>query len=193
MRAIKTISSFTSDGLDERVNETTRYLIAAGYQVIGISVAGEWCKTATIIYETGVSADQMKPTTLRQHSERAIGLIVSLLALVLLYHALPAALLTQSQLYQFVLTAAALVCAVFFVQSLRVIFPRWGIMIGLLVFAAYAHIIEQDVYGIKEHPMMFIAITISLAAVLYLLQIVCRRLKKLYWHLVHWKEGCRRT
>ena len=174
MRAIKTISSFTSDGLDDRVNETTRYLIAAGYQVIGISVAGEWCKTATIIYETGVSADQMKPITLRQHSERALGLIVSLLALVLLYHALPAALLTQSQLYQFVLTAAALVCAVFFVQSLRVIFPRWGIMI------------EQDIYGIKEHPLMLIVITIIVALALYVLKIAYQRLRRVYWRLVEW-------
>ena len=39
MRAIKTISSFTSDGLDERVNETTRYLIAAGYQVFVVEDA----------------------------------------------------------------------------------------------------------------------------------------------------------
>lgn len=186
MRAIKTISSFTSDGLDDRVNETTRYLIAAGYQVIGISVAGEWCKTATIIYETGVSADQMKPTTLRQHSERALGLIVSLLALVLLYHALPAALLTQSQLYQFVLTAAALVCAVFFVQSLRVIFPQWGIMIGLLVLAAYAHVLEQDIYGIKEHPLMLIVITIIVALALYVLKIAYQRLRRVYWRLVEW-------
>lgn len=186
MRAIKTISSFTSDSLDERVNETTRYLISAGYQVIGISVAGEWCKTATIIYETGVSADQMKPTTLRQHGERVLGLMVSLLALVLLYHALPAALLTQSQLYQFVLTAAALVCAVFFVQSLRVIFPRWGIMVGLLVLAVYAHVLEQDVFAIKEHPLMLIVVTVLLAVALYVLKIVCRKFRRVYWRLVEW-------
>ncbi|MCP9305311.1 hypothetical protein [Lacticaseibacillus paracasei] len=181
MRAIKTISSFTSDSLDERVNETTRYLISAGYQVIGISVAGEWCKTATIIYETGVSADQMKPTTLRQHCERALGLIVSLLALVLLYQALPAALLAQSQLYPFVLTAAALVCAVIFVQSLRVIFPRWGIMLGLLVLAAYVHIFEQDMYGIQEHPIMLTVVTTGLVITLLLFQIIFRRFRKIYW------------
>lgn len=186
MRAIKTISSFTSDGLDDRVNETTRYLISAGYQVIGISVAGEWCKTATIIYETGVSADQMKPTTLRQHSERALGLIVSLLALVLLYQALPAALLTQSQLYQFLITAAALVCAVFFVQSLRIVFPRWGIMFGLLVLAAYAHVLEQDMFAIKEHPLMLIVVTVLLAVALYVLKIVCQKFRRVYWRLVAW-------
>ena len=192
MRAIKTISSFTSDGLDERVNESTRYLISAGYQVIGISVAGEWCKTATIIYETGVSADQMKPTTLRQHSERTLGLIVSLLALVLLYQALPAALLTQSQLYQFVLTVAALVCAVFFVQSLRVIFPRWGIMIGLLVLAAYAHIFRRDIYSISCYFVMLTAVTTGLVVTLLLPNIIYKRFRKMYWRLVNRLKGFRK-
>ena len=133
----------------------------------------------------------MKPTTLRQHGERALGLMVSLLALVLLYQALPAALLTQSQLYQFVLTAAALVCAVFFVQSLRVIFPRWGIMIGLLILATYAHVIEQDIYGIKEHPLMLIVMTIIVALALCVLKIAYRRFRKVYWRLVEWMTSRR--
>ncbi|WP_405055399.1 hypothetical protein [Lacticaseibacillus paracasei] len=43
-------------------------------------------------------------------------------------------------------------------------------MIGLLVLAVYAHIIEQDIYGIKEHPLMLIVITIIVALALYVLK-----------------------
>lgn len=59
-------------------------------------------------------------------------------------------------------------------------------MIGLLVLAAYAHVLEQDIYGIKEHPLMLIVITIIVALALYVLKIAYQRLRRVYWRLVEW-------
>ncbi|MDN5999666.1 MAG: hypothetical protein L0I16_10515, partial [Lacticaseibacillus paracasei] len=54
------------------------------------------------------------------------------------------------------------------------------------VLAAYAHVLEQDIYGIKEHPLMLIVITIIVALALYVLKIAYQRLRRVYWRLVEW-------
>ena len=64
-------------------------------------------------------------------------------------------------------------------------------MIGLLILATYAHVIEQDIYGIKEHPLMLIVMTIIVALALCVLKIAYRRFRKVYWRLVEWMTSRR--